>query len=56
MSYVSSHFHIVYSTKERVPSIPETLQPKLWAYTAGIAANHGRARWPSAGLKTMCTP
>ena len=41
MSYGSSHFHIVYSTKERVPSIPEELQPKLWAYTAGIAANHG---------------
>ena len=22
MSYLSSHFHIVYSTKDRVPSIP----------------------------------
>jgi hypothetical protein len=43
MSYVSSHFHIVYSTKERVPTIPEKLQPKLWAYMAGIAAIGWRA-------------
>jgi len=41
MPYVSSHFHIVYSTKGREPSIPEKIQPKLWAYMAGIAKNHG---------------
>jgi putative transposase len=51
MSYVSSHFHIVYSTKERVPSIPETLQPKLWAYMAGIAANHGMRALAIGGIE-----
>src|SRR6476620_4384149 len=40
-SYVSIHFHIVFSAKSRAHAIPETLQPKLWAYMAGIAKNHG---------------
>jgi putative transposase len=40
-SYVSIHFHIVFSAKNRAHAIPETLQPKLWAYMAGIAKNHG---------------
>ena len=51
MSYVSSHFHIVYSTKEREPSIPEKLQPKLWAYMAGIAANHGMHALAIGGIE-----
>jgi len=33
--------HIVFSTKERARVIGEKLQPKLWAYMAGIAKNHG---------------
>jgi putative transposase len=40
-SYVSNHAHIVFSTKNRVRAINEELQPKLWAYMAGIATNHG---------------
>ena len=40
-SYVSNHVHIVFSTKERVKTIGEELQPRLWAYIAGIATNHG---------------
>jgi len=32
--------HIVFSTKERLRSISEKLQPKLWAYMAGILKNH----------------
>jgi putative transposase len=40
-SYVSNHVHIVFSTKNRLKVIPEDLQPKLWAYMAGIAKNHG---------------
>jgi len=40
-SYVSNHVHIVFSTKNRVRTINEELQPKLWAYMAGIAKNHG---------------
>jgi putative transposase len=40
-SYVSNHVHIVFSTKNRARLIQEDLQPKLWAYMAGIAKNHG---------------
>jgi len=40
-SWVSHHMHIVFSTKERARAISEDLQPKLWAYIAGIAKNHG---------------
>jgi REP element-mobilizing transposase RayT len=39
-SYVSNHVHIVFSTKNRLKVIPEDLQPKLWAYMAGIAKKH----------------
>jgi putative transposase len=40
-SYVSNHVHVVFSTKNRYKTIDETLQPKLWAYLAGVAKNHG---------------
>jgi len=36
-----NHFHVVFSTKNRECAIAETLQPKLWAYMAGIVKNHG---------------
>ena len=40
-SYVSSIFHIVFSTKERRQLIRADLQPRLWNYLAAIARNHG---------------
>lgn len=40
-SWVSNHIHIVFSTKNRARTISEQTQPKLWAYIAGIAKNHG---------------
>ena len=39
-SYVSSVFHVVFSTKERAPLIRVDLQPRLWNYLAAIARNH----------------
>src|SRR5664279_1091491 len=39
-SYVSSVFHVVFSTKERAQLISPDLQPRLWNYLAGIALNH----------------
>ena len=41
MSYVSNHVHIAFSTTNRMKLIHDDLQPKLWAYMAGIAKNHG---------------
>jgi REP-associated tyrosine transposase len=37
MSYVSSYFHCVFSTKERRPLIPPSLQERLWPFLGGIA-------------------
>jgi REP element-mobilizing transposase RayT len=51
MPYVSSHFHIVFSTKGREPSIPEKNQPKLWAYMAGIATNHDMRALAIGGIE-----
>ena len=40
-SYSSNRVHVIFSTKDRRPSIGEELQPKLWAYMAGIAKKQG---------------
>jgi putative transposase len=37
MSYVSSYYHCVFSTKERRALIPPGLQERLWPYLGGIA-------------------
>jgi len=37
----SNRVHLIFSTKGRLPCISEELQPKLWAYMAGIAKNQG---------------
>lgn len=50
-SYVSNHVHIVFSTKNRVKLIPEDLQPKLWAYLAGIAKNYGMNALAIGGIE-----
>jgi len=40
MSYTSLHYHIVFSTKERVAYLNQDLIPELRKYTAGIVRNH----------------
>lgn len=40
MSYVSIHVHLVFGTKDHKRLITPDLQPKLWAYIAGIARNY----------------
>ncbi|MGD0745138.1 MAG: IS200/IS605 family transposase [Verrucomicrobiota bacterium] len=37
MSYVSSYFHCVFSTKERRPLITAALRDRLWPFLGGIA-------------------
>jgi len=37
MSYVSSYFHCVFSTKERRPFITPELRERLWPFLGGIA-------------------
>ena len=37
MSYISSYFHCVFSTKERRPLITPELRDRLWPFLGGIA-------------------
>jgi putative transposase len=39
-SFVQNYVHVVFSTKERKKLLSKRMQPKLWAYMAGIARNH----------------
>jgi REP element-mobilizing transposase RayT len=41
MSYVSSCFHCVFSTKERRKLITPALQQRLWPFLGGIARQNG---------------
>jgi putative transposase len=41
MSYVSSYFHCVFSTKERRNLITPSLQERLWPFLGGIARQNG---------------
>jgi len=44
-THVSVRIHCVFSTKERRASIPEEIQPRLWAFIGGIA--------PRVGMKAI---
>jgi putative transposase len=35
-SYTCLHYHIVFSTKDRTPTITPEIRPRLWEYLAGI--------------------
>jgi putative transposase len=39
-SYVSNHIHLVFNTKNRRGLITQDLEPKLWAYMAGLLRNY----------------
>jgi len=40
-TYASNRIHVVFSTKGRQKRLTDELRPKLWAYMAGVAHNHG---------------
>jgi REP element-mobilizing transposase RayT len=39
-AFSRNHVHVIFSTKERRKTIPKELQPRLWAYLAGICKNY----------------
>jgi putative transposase len=53
MPHTSTHnyLHIVFGTKERASSIPESVQPKLWAYLAGICRNYNVLPFAIGGME-----
>src|SRR5215470_18923848 len=52
MAHTSTHnyLHIVFSTKERASRIPETLQPRLCSYMAGICRNYKMIAFAIGGM------
>jgi len=40
-SLINNNIHLVYSTRERQPTISAAIQPKLFGYLAGIVKNIG---------------
>jgi REP element-mobilizing transposase RayT len=53
-TYSSLRIHIVFSTKDRQKRLPSALQPKLWAYMAGIARNHKFEALKIGGIEDHC--
>ena len=49
-SYVCVYLHIVFSTKDRRPLIPEDRTRALWKYLAGIAKNYGMKALAIGGM------
>src|SRR5689334_14111313 len=57
MSYhtrVTALFHCVFTTKNRMPSIPEDFQPRLWAYMGGIARINKMKALAVGGIADHC--
>jgi putative transposase len=54
MSYhtrTSLLFHCVFSTKNRLPSIPSEMLPRLWSYTGGIARTNNMKALAVGGMR-----
>src|SRR5215467_13214050 len=49
-SYAQNHIHLVFSTKNRLKIIPKPLQPRLWAYIAGICKNNNMLAFAVGGM------
>jgi putative transposase len=40
-TYTSLHYHLIFSTKNRVSYINPEIEQRVWAYVGGIARKHG---------------
>jgi REP element-mobilizing transposase RayT len=53
-TYSSLRIHAIFSTKERQKRLRQEIQPKLWAYIAGIARHHGFDPIEIGGAEDHC--
>jgi len=53
-TYASNRIHVIFSTKQRQKRLREDIQPKLWAYIAGIARNHNFEAIEIGGAEDHC--
>ena len=51
MSYVSSYFHCVFSTKDRRPFVTAQLRERLWPFLGGIARENGMKALSIGGME-----
>lgn len=49
-TFTSLLYHCVFSTKNRQPSIPKNLLPRLWPYMGGIARTNGMKALAIGGM------
>lgn len=49
-SFASLHCHVVFSTKNRQPTIPRDVQPRLFEYVGGILRNHSGRLIAAGGM------
>ncbi len=40
-SYICSHYHLVFSIKNRAPAITPEIEPRLWEYLGGLVGGIG---------------
>src|SRR2546425_11671741 len=53
-AYSSNRIHVILSTRQRQKCLREDIQPKLWAYIAGIARNHNFEAIEIGGAEDHC--
>ncbi len=39
-TYTALHYHLVFSTKNRVPYLTQDIEQRVWAYIGGVARGH----------------
>ncbi|MCI0490415.1 MAG: IS200/IS605 family transposase [Blastocatellia bacterium] len=50
-TYTSLYFHIVFSTKNRQPSINQEIEQRVWAFIGGIARKHRMTALQIGGIE-----
>jgi hypothetical protein len=54
--YTSLHYHVVFSTKNRVRHIAQDIEGRVWAYIGGIARAHKMTALQVGVSKTIFMP
>lgn len=49
-TYTSLHYHIVFSTKNRLPYIKPEIEQRVWEYMGGIARHHNLTALQIGGI------
>src|SRR5215467_5287360 len=50
-TYTSLHYHVVFSTKERVRWISQEIEQRVWAFIGGIARKHRMTALQVGGIE-----